>query len=128
MTIDPMNAPIFGDTIPANPPRPVRLATALLLANVVLTTGHRAFTNLDASFPIFLVPLVLAAAFALGVRSGRGWARAAATLMSCLLIAMMALLIDYGILDVAVLVISAMLLLTAIRLMWRSDVNGYFRP
>ncbi|HEU5469075.1 MAG TPA: hypothetical protein VFV67_00360 [Actinophytocola sp.] len=128
MTIDPMNAPIFGDTGPADPPRPVRVASGLLLGNVALTAAYRAYTDLDESFPIFLVPLTLAAWFAVSMRSGHGWARTAATLLSCLLIGMMALLIDYRMLDVVVLVFSTGLLLTAIKLMWRSDVNSYFQP
>ena len=41
---------------------------------------------------LFLVPLALAAWFAMSVRAGRGWARTASTVLSCLMIAMMALL------------------------------------
>ena len=128
MTIDPRNTPIFGDAVPADPPRPVRLAAGLLLGDVVLTAVYRIYTGFDDSFPIFLVPLLLATWFALAVRSGHGWARTASTVLSCLLIAMMALLIEYALIDLSVLFLSACLLLTAIRLMWRSDVNGYFGP
>ncbi|HET9139454.1 hypothetical protein [Actinophytocola sp.] len=128
MTIDPRNTPIFGDTVPADPPRPVRLAAGFLLGDVALTAAYRIYTGLDDSFPIFLVPLLLATWFAMAVRSGHGWARTASTVLSCLLIAMMALLIEFALIDLSVLFLSAILLLTAIRLMWRSDVNGYFGP
>jgi hypothetical protein len=127
VTIDPMNAPIFGDVVPADPPRPVRIATALLLANVVVAVVYRMYTSFDSSFPIFLIPLMLAVWFALSMRAGRSWARTGSTVLSGLLIAMMALLIDYRMIDLITLILSAVLLLTAMRLMWRSDVNGYFR-
>lgn len=127
MTIDPMNAPIFGDAIRADPPRPVRIASVLLLANVAVAIVYRMYTSFDSSFPIFLIPLTLAVGFALSMRAGRSWARTGSTVLSGLLIAMMALLIDYRMIDVLALVFSAGLLLTAMRLMWRSDVNGYFR-
>ena len=126
VTIDPMNTPIFGDVVPVDPPRPIRLATALLLSNVLLALGYRLYTGFDASFPLFLVPLTLAVWFALSVRAGRSWARTATTVLSVLFIAMMALLIDYGIVDMLALVISAGLLLSALRLIWRSDMKEYF--
>src|SRR5947208_2961853 len=121
-----MNAPIFGDVVPADPPRPIRLATVLLLSNVLLALGYRLYTGFDASFPLFLVPLTLAVWFALSVRAGRSWARTATTVLSVLFIAMMALLIDYGIVDILALMISAGLLLSALRLIWRSDMKEYF--
>ena len=126
VTIDPMNAPIFGDIVRADPPTPVRVATALLLANIAVVAGYRLYTGLDASFPLFLIPLALAAWFALSVRAGRGWARTASTVLSCLMIAMMALLIDYGMVDLLALMSSVVMLLTAMRLMWRGDVHEYF--
>jgi hypothetical protein len=128
MTIDPRNAPIFGDVGPADPPRAVRVATALQLGNVVLSAAYRIQAGVDESFPIFLVPLALATWFAMSVRSGHGWARTASTVLSCLLIAMMALLIEYVLIDLLVLILSTCLLLTAIRLIWRSDIDEYFRP
>jgi hypothetical protein len=85
MTIDPMNAPIFGDLVPADPPRPIKLATALLLGNVVVTAGYRFYTAFEHS----------------------GLATT---------------------IDLAVLVVSAGMLVTAIRLMWLADVNDYFTP
>jgi hypothetical protein len=126
VTIDPMNAPIFGDVIRADPPRPVRVATALLLVNIAVVAGYLLYAGPDASFPLFLVPLGLATWFALSVRAGRGWARTASTVLSFLMIAMMALLIDYGIVGLVALTISVVLPLTAMRLMWRGDVNEYF--
>ena len=134
MTIDPMNAPIFGDVLPANPPKPIRIATALLLSNAVVAAGYRIYTAFDASFSIFLVMLALAVWFALSVRAGRGWARTASTVLSCLSIGMMAFVAGYSMinsrttwgLDLAALAISVGLLVPAIRLMWRHDVNEYF--
>jgi hypothetical protein len=138
MTIDPMNAPIFGDLVPADPPRPIKLATALLLGNVVVTAGYRFYTAFDASFSIFLIPMALAVWFALSVRAGRGWARTASTVLSCLSIAMTTWVTGYAMInehsglattiDLAVLVVSAAMLVTAIRLMWLADVNDYFTP
>ena len=127
MTIDPMNAPIFGDVAPAEPPGPVRLATALLFGNVVISAGYRLLTDLDASFPIFLIPLLLSVWFTLSVRAGRGWARPATAVLTCLLIAMMGLLTDYREpVDLLVFALSAGLLLVALRLIWRPVVSGYF--
>lgn len=134
MTIDPMNAPIFGDVLPVDPPRPIRIATALLLGNVVVTAGYRMYTAFEASFSIFLIPLVLAIVFALSVRAGRSWARAASTVLSCLSIVMLVFVAGIAMinnrptwgLDLGALVVSAGLLAAAIRLMWRPDVNEYF--
>src|SRR5438552_2230284 len=95
VTIDPMNAPIFGDVVPADPPKPVRIATALLLGNVAVAAGYRVYTAFDASFSIFLIPLALGIWFALSVRAGRAWARTAATVLSCLSIGMMAWIAGY---------------------------------
>lgn len=136
MTIDPMNAPIFGDVLPADPPKPIRIATALLLGNVVVTAGYRIYTAFDASFPIFLIPLALAVWFALSVRAGRSWARTGSTVLSCLSIGMLAYVAGYAMinssstwgLDVTALAVSAALLIVALRLMWRPDVNEYFVP
>lgn len=136
MTIDPMNTPIFGDVLPADPPKPIRIATALLLGNVVLAAGYRIYTAFDASFSIFVIAMVLAVWFALSVRAGRNWARTASTVLSCLSIGMMAWVAGYAVtnnhetwgLDLAILVLSAGMLVTAIRLMWRADVNDYFAP
>jgi hypothetical protein len=136
VTIDPMNAPIFGDVLPANPPRPIRIATALLLGNVAVAAGYRIYTAFDASFSIFMIPLALGVLFALSVRAGRNWARAASTVLSCLWIAMTAWVAGYAVinnhavwgLDLAVLGLSVGLLTSAIRLMWRHDVNDYFTP
>lgn len=133
-----MNAPIFGDVVPADPPRPVKLATALLLGNVVVAAGYRIYTAFDASFSIFLIPLALAVWFALSVRAGRGWARTASTVLSCLSIGMMIWVAGYAMInvhtgvdatiDLGALVISTGMLVAAIRLMWRADVNDYFTP
>ena len=128
VTIDPMNTPIFGDTIPVDPPRPVRLGAALLLGNVALLAVFRLYTGFDASFPIFLVPLVLATAFAVSARAGRAWARAASTVLAMLLIVATALLIDYILLHGIVLLVSTSMQLFALRLLWRADVSGYFVP
>jgi hypothetical protein len=128
VTIDPRNTPIFGDTVRADPPRPVRLAAGLLLADVALLAVFRLYTGYDSSFPIFLVPLVLAATFAVSARAGRAWARTASTLLAVLLIAGTALLIDYVLLYGIVLLVSAGMQLFALRLLWRADVNGYFTP
>jgi hypothetical protein len=136
VTIDPMNAPIFGDVLPADPPKPVRIATTLLLGNVVIAAGYRAYTAFDASFSIFMVPMALAAWFALSVRAGRGWARTSSTVLSCLSISMMAWIAGYSMinshatwgLDLAALGVSSGMLITAIRMMWRPDVNDYFVP
>lgn len=134
MTIDPMNAPIFGDVLPVNPPRPIRIATALLLGNVVVAAGYRVLTAFDASFPIFLVALAFGVWFAVSVRAGRNWARAAATVLSCLSIGMMAWVAGYAMInsrptwgwDVGVLIVCGGMLAVAIRLMWRPDVDDYF--
>ncbi len=134
MTIDPMNTPIFGDVLPVNPPRPIRIATALLLGNVAIAAGYRVFTAFDSSFPIFLISLALAVWFAVSVRAGRNWARTAATVLAVLSIAMMVWVAGYAVInsrstwgwDVLVLLVSGGLQATAIRLMWRSDVNDYF--
>jgi uncharacterized membrane protein (UPF0136 family) len=136
VTIDPMNTPILGDVVPADPPKPIRIAYALLLGNVAVAAGYRIYTAFDASFPIFVIALVLGIWFALSVRAGRAWARAAATVLSCLSIGMMAWIAGYAMinnrvtwgLDLAVLAVSAVLLATAMRLMWRPDVNDYFTP
>jgi hypothetical protein len=138
MTIDPMNAPIFGDVVPVDPPRPVRFASALLLANVVVVGAYRVATAFDASFSIFLIPMALSACFALSVRAGHGWARSGATVLSCLSIGMMVWVTGYAVvnthsglaaaIDLGVLAVSSAMLIAAIRLMWRADVNDYFRP
>ena len=136
MTIDPMNAPIFGDVLPADPPKLIRIATGLLLGNVVVTAGYRMYTAFDASFSIFLIPMTLAVWFALSVRAGRSWARAASTVLSCLSLGMLAWVAGYAMinnrstwgLDLAALVVTAAMLVTAIRLMWRPEVNDYFVP
>ena len=134
MTIDPMNAPIFGDVLPANPPRPIRIATALLLGNVVLAAGYRAYTAFDASFPIFLIAMALGVWFAMGMRAGRHWARAWSTVLALLSIGMMAWVAGYALInsrptwgwDLVVLVVCGGMLAAAVRLMWRPDVNEYF--
>ena len=134
MTIDPMNTPIFGDVLPADPPRPIRIATALLLCNVVVTVGYRVYTAFDASFSISIIPLALAVWFALSVRAGRSWARAASTVLSCLSIGMLVWVAGYSMinnrptwgLDLAILAVTAGMLIAALRLMWRPDVDGYF--
>lgn len=141
MTIDPMNAPIFGDLAPADPPRPIRLATALLLGNVGLAAGYGIYTAIafDASLSVFLVPLVLAVWFALSLRAGRGWARTAATVLSCLSIALAVWIVgsyvvdggaeswDGGVaIDLIVMAVSVSTLVLAIRLMWRPEVHDYF--
>ena len=136
MTIDPMNTPIFGDVLPVNPPRPIRIATALLLGNVVVTAGYRMYTAFGASFSIFLIQLALAVWFAGSMRAGRSWARTAATVLSCLSIGMLTWVAGYAMInnqatwgwDVVVLALSAGMLAGAIRLMWRPDVNDYFAP
>lgn len=143
MTIDPMNAPIFGDLAPADPPRPIRLATALLLGNVGLAAGYRIYTAiaLDASLSLFLVPLVLAVWFALSLRAGRGWARTAATVLSCLSIAVAVWIVGSAVIDAGpdswgggataaidliMMAVSVPTLVVAIRLMWRPEVCDYF--
>lgn len=140
MTIDPMNAPILGDTVPIDPPGPVRAASALLLGNVVVAAAYRIYTAFDASFSIFVIPLALGVWFAFGVRAGRGWARTAATVLGLLSIGMTVWVVGYAVVnvrtgwgldttvDLAALVASVTLLVTAIRLMWRPDVNDYFSP
>src|SRR2546423_11344409 len=104
--MDPMNAPFSGAAVPVAPPRPIRLAAILLLGNVALAVGYQLYHGLDASFPLFLIPLTLAVWFARSMRAGRNWARTASTVLSGLLIAMMALLIDYGMVDLLALAIS----------------------
>jgi hypothetical protein len=135
MTIDPMNTPIFGDVVPADPPRPIKIATALLLGSVVLAAGYGLYIGIDASFSAFLLPMALAVWFALGMRAGHGWARTASTILSSLWIMMMFWVVGTAIvdnwtlsavIDLAVLGLSAGMLLTAIRLMWRSNVSDYF--
>lgn len=136
MIIDPMNTPIFGDVLPVNPPRPIRIATALLLGNVVVTAGYRMYTAFDASFAIVLIQLALATWFATSMRAGRSWARTAATVLSCLSIGMLTWVAGYAMLnerpgwgwDVLILALSTAMLVAAIRLMWRPDVNDYFEP
>ena len=140
MTIDPMNAPILGDSVPADPPRPIRVASALLLGNVVIAAAYRIYTAFDASFSIFVIPLALGIWFAFAVRAGRGWARTAATVLGLLSIGMTIWVVGYAVVnvrtgwglettvDLAALVASVTLLLTAMRLMWRADVNDYFSP
>jgi hypothetical protein len=126
VTIDPMNAPIFGDVGRVDPPCPVRIATALLLGQVAVAAGYRLYTAFDTTFYLYLIPFLLAVWFALSVRSGHNWARTASTVLSCLLIAMTALMIDVSVLGLSVLALSTVLLLSAIRLMWRGDANDYF--
>jgi hypothetical protein len=126
VTIDPMNTPIFGGVGRTDPPRPVRIATALLLCQVAVAAGYRLYTAFDASFSLYLIPFLLAVWFALSVRGGHNWARTASTVLSCLLIAMTALMIDLSVLGLSVLALSTVLLLSGIRLMWRGDVNDYF--
>lgn len=126
MTIDPMNAPIFGDVGRVDPPRPIRLAAALVLGQAALAAGYRLYTAFDSSFWLYVIPLALAVWFGLSVRIGRNWARTASTVLSCLLIAMVALMIDFSVPGLLVLAASTLMLLTAIRFMWRADVNDYF--
>jgi hypothetical protein len=126
VTIDPMNAPIFGDVGRVDPPRPVRVAAALVLGQAALAAGYRLYTAFDATFWLYSIPLALAVWFGLSVRIGRNWARTASTVLSCLLIAMIALMIDFSVPGVLVLAVSTVMLLTAIRYMWRADINGYF--
>jgi hypothetical protein len=134
VTIDPMNAPIFGDVLPADPPKPIRIAAALLLGNVAITAGYRMLTAFDASFPIFMIPMAMAVWFALGVRVGRDWARTASTVLSCLSIGMLVFVAGYAMinsrptwgLDVAVLALTTTMQVSALRLVWRPDVNDYF--
>jgi uncharacterized membrane protein (UPF0136 family) len=134
VTIDPMNAPIFGDVLPADPPKPIRIAAALLLGNVAITAGYRMYTAFDASFSIFMIPMALAVWFALSLRVGRSWARTASTVLSCLSIGMLVFVAGYAMinsraawgLDLAALALTATMLVSALRLMWRPDVNDYF--
>jgi hypothetical protein len=126
VTIDPMNTPIFGNTGAVNPPRLIRVTTSLLLAQVAVAAGYRLYAAFDTTFYLYLIPFLLAVWFALSVRSGQNWARTASTVLSCLLIAMTALMIDFSALGLSVLVLSTVLLLSAIRFMWRADVNDYF--
>ena len=134
MTIDPMNAPIFGDVLPADPPKPIRIAVALLLGNVAIVACYRMYTAFDASFSIFIVAMAMAVWFALSVRVGRNWARTASTVSSCLSIGMLVFVAGYAVInnrstwgsDVATLALTAAMLVGAIRLMWRPDVDDYF--
>lgn len=138
MTIDPMNAPIFGDFAPADPPRPIRLAFALLLANVTVVAAYRFYTAFDASFSIFLVATALAVWFAVSLRAGRGWARAASTVLSVLWIMMVTWAAGYAVITertglsletmihLGAIAACAGMSVTAIRLMWRPDMNNYF--
>jgi len=136
VTIDPMNAPIFGDVLPADPPKLVRIAAGLLVGNVVVTAGYRMYTAFDASFSIFMIPMALGVWFALSVRAGRSWARGASTILSCLSIGTLIWVAGYAVinnrstwgLDLAFLVLTTAMLVTAIRLMWRPDVDDYFVP
>jgi hypothetical protein len=137
VTIDPMNTPIFGDVAPADPPRPIKMATALLLGSVVVAAGYLVYTAFDASFSAFLVPMVLAVWFAVGVRGGHGWARTASTILSSLWIMMMTWVVGIAVvnnwtlssaIDLGTLALTAVMLLTAIRLMWRHNVSDYFSP
>lgn len=136
MTIDPMNAPIFGDVAPVNPPRPIRIATALLLGNIALTAAYRVWTTLDASFPLFLIISVLGVWFTVSMRAGRNWSRAAATVLCYLSIGMLGWVAAYAVTtgrptwgwDILMLVVSGGILAAAIRLMWRPDVSDYFAP
>ncbi|HEV2780222.1 MAG TPA: hypothetical protein VGX25_12595 [Actinophytocola sp.] len=126
MTIDPMNAPIFGDVARVDPPRPVRIATALVLAQVGVAAGYRLYLAFDGTFWLYLIPFALAVWFALSVRSGHNWARTASSVLSCLMIAMTALMVDYSLLGMIALAVSAVFLLTSIGMMWRTDVSDYF--
>jgi hypothetical protein len=138
MSIDPMNMPILGDLGPVNPPRPVRIASALLLGNVALAVGYRLYTEtpFDA---VFAGPLILAVWFALGVRAGRAWARAAATVLSCLAVMVTLGVLAYSIIEeghrwwgtdtavsLVVMALSVGTLVASVHLMWRTDVGEYF--
>jgi hypothetical protein len=135
MTIDPMNAPILGNLAPADPPRPIRLATTLLLANLALAAGYRLYTAVafGTAFAAEIIPLVLAVALVLGVRAARGWARATCTLLAGVSVVVLvwlaaAAVLDgaSGVIEVVVLGGCASVLAAAIRLMWRPDVEDYF--
>ena len=77
MAVDPNHSPIFGDYVPSNPPRPVRTAYLLLLANVVVEIGYRALLaeHFDDGVLAFVLFMLMLLAFAVGVRAGREWAR-----------------------------------------------------
>src|SRR2546421_12811400 len=94
-----MNTPIFGDVIPADPPKPIRIATALLLVNAIIMAAYRMYTAFDASFSIFVIPLALAVWFAVSVRAGRNWARTAATVLAFLSIGMLTWVAGYAMIN-----------------------------
>ncbi|MGQ0837281.1 hypothetical protein [Actinokineospora sp.] len=129
MAIDPTHLPIFGDPAPADPPAPVRAASALLLVQVVLSGLHLTYLAVatDRDLALFAVPLALTAWFALSVRAGRDWARpvasAAAGVSPLLTVALLS-----GPLDVALLALSVALITNAVHLMYRADVREYFLP
>lgn len=140
MSIDPMNVPILGDVAPANPPRPVRLASVLLLGNVALAVAHRLYASIPFDV-LFAVPLIVGVWFALSVRAGRAWARTAATVLAGVAVVLTLGFAAYGTVDVgarwwgqdvavdlAVIALSVGSLLAAIHLLWRSDSGTYFLP
>ncbi len=129
MAIDPTHLPIFGDARPVDPPAPVRAAGAALFAQVGLTGAHLAYLAAETGtdLALFLVPLVLTAAFARSVRAGRDWARAASVL-AALLTVLTTLSLVTGPVDLALVALAALLVLTAAHLMYRADVREYFVP
>ncbi|GLZ37183.1 hypothetical protein [Actinokineospora sp. NBRC 105648] len=129
MAIDPTHLPIFGDADPADPPAPVRVASTLLLAHVAVTGGHLALlanaSGQDLSLAI--VPMGLSAWFALSVRAGRDWARAAALLLAVLGVVLV-LGLSTGPVDLVGVALSMLLVTAAAAQMYRADVRDYFQP
>ncbi|MGX7828266.1 hypothetical protein ACTG9Q_24555 [Actinokineospora sp. 24-640] len=125
MSIDPMHLPIFGDPRPVDPPAAIRTAAALLLLQAVVTVVEVARAAVDPM--LFAIPLLLTVWFTFSVRGGRDWARVAVCLSAFLSLALTIGLIR-GVVDLVAVAVSATLLLTATRLMYRADVRDYFLP
>ncbi|GAA4409768.1 hypothetical protein ACFQV2_19370 [Actinokineospora soli] len=123
MSIDPMHLPIFGDPRPVSAPAAVRASVALLVVHAGVTVGSVVQSGVEPTLFVFSVALTVW--FVYWVAEGRDWARVAACLsgFSSLFLSLGA---GGGVVGLVLVVVSAVLLVSAARLMFRADVREYF--
>ncbi|MFC5288415.1 hypothetical protein ACFPM7_15240 [Actinokineospora guangxiensis] len=115
--------PIFGDPRLVEPPVAVRAAVALLVAQAGVTVLEVVRTGADPTLVVLSVALTLV--FLHWVRDGREWARNAACAGGFASLVLTVGMVG-GVVDLGVVAVGAVLLVVAVRLMYRADVRAYF--
>ncbi len=123
MAIDPMHLPIFGDPRPVEPPAAVRAAVALLVVQAGVTVVGVVRTGADPTLVVFSVALTLA--FLHWAGDGRDWARNAACGGGFVSLVLTVGMVG-GVVELGLVGVGAVLLVVAVRLMYRAEAREYF--